>query len=89
MGLKLGSVILVEEHRKVFWPKNGEVKEWRKLRNMELGDLSSQIIGWVVNSRSAWSAGHAARVWKTNAYRALVGETCRKEHIARSGCKWR
>jgi hypothetical protein len=44
MGVKIG-----EEHGKVFWSKNGEVKEWRKLHNVELRDLlSSQSIGWVV-----------------------------------------
>jgi len=65
-----------EEHWKIFWHKNGEIKEWCKLHNTELGDLlSSQIIGWVVTSRSAWSAGHATSMWeKTNAYRDLVGK---------------
>jgi hypothetical protein len=49
--------------RRIFGPKRGEVTgEWRKLLNVELGNLyCSPNIVWVIKSRRTRKAGHVAR----------------------------
>jgi hypothetical protein len=63
--------------RRIFVPKRDEVtREWRKLHDEELHDLSSSpsIIRIIKGRRMRW-AGHVARMGgKRNAYRLLVGK---------------
>jgi hypothetical protein len=88
-GCETWSLILREEHRlrvfenrllrRIFGPKRDEVtREWRKLHNEELHNLSSLpiVIRIIKSGRMRW-AGHVARMGeKRNAYRILVGWSC-------------
>jgi hypothetical protein len=101
MGVKLGSLTLVEEHRlkvfedrvlrRIFGPRRDEVTgEWRKLHNEELRDLySSPSIIRIIKSRRMRWAGHVARMGeKRSAYRLLVGKPEGRRPLVRPRRRW-
>jgi hypothetical protein len=78
--------------RRIFGPKMDEVtKEWRKLNNEELSDLSSSpnILRVKKSSRMRW-AEHVAHMEEgRSVYRILVGKPEGKSQIGRHRRRWK
>jgi hypothetical protein len=75
---------------RIFGPKRGEVREWRKLHEKELYYLysSSSVVQVIKSKRMRW-AGHVARMGeRRGAYSGLVGKPQGKRPFGRSRRKW-
>jgi predicted ABC-type exoprotein transport system permease subunit len=76
--------------RRVFGPKRGEDRSWRKLNNDELLILysSSDIVRVIKSRRMRW-AGHVACMGEgRGVYRVLVGRPEGKRPLGRLGHWW-
>jgi len=73
--------------RRIFGPKRGGKKDWRKLHNEELHDLySSTNIVWVTKSRRIRCAGHVTRKGeRRGVHRVLVAKPEGKNHLEDPG----
>jgi len=77
--------------RRIFRPKREEVtREWRKLHNEELNDLTRHPIFFrEINWRRMRLAGHVARMGeKRVVYRVLVGKPEGKRPYGRPRRRW-
>ena len=76
--------------RRIFEPRRDEVtREWRRLNNEELNDLSSSpnIVRVIKSRRMRW-AGHMVHMGEERGvYRVLVGKPEGKRPLGRPRCR--